>query len=298
MVDTGLTHRAAIPDPRSLDLHIVDVLIEERAKHLRHQPVVWWLIKTLLFPVLRYADAVRMADHIAALGGLEVFDWLLEELRLNTVVEGLEHVPRSGPCVVVANHPTGIVDGLALYQAIRPVRADLCYFANRDALRVAPRLSDLLIPVEWVVEKRSIAKTRDMWRYMKNAFDRQQAVVMFPSGRVAQRIGGRLVDRPWQPTTVNLVRKNAAPIVPLHVQAVNSFLFYFLAKVSQELKDMTLFNELLNKKGKTFRLTFGPPIAPDDLTGAPEDEILRLRRYIEDDLPRGTPWPGPSFSQR
>lgn len=270
--------------------HIVDVLIEERARKLRDSPLAWALIRAFLYPLLRYRDALAMADRIAGASALESFEYVTQLLDLQLDVKGLEHVPRQGACLLVSNHPTGIADGLALYQALKGVRDDLRYFANRDALRVSPGLAEKLIPVEWLVEKRSLAKTREMWREARHAFRREQMVVMFPSGRVAQRIDGKLVDRPWHDTTITIARRNAVPIVPLHMVARNSWLYYFFNGVRQELRDMTLFNELFNKRGKTFKLTFGPPISPEQVPDEPEVEIQRLRRYIEEDLPVGRFW--------
>ncbi len=79
--------------------------------------------------------------------------------------------------------------------------------------------------------------------------------------------------------------------MPLHVAAWNSWIYYFFAKTREELRDMTLFNELFNKRGKTFRLTFGPVIPHQELAGDPAVEIARLRQHIETDLPAGRPWP-------
>lgn len=270
--------------------HIVDILIEERAKDLRKNPLIWALIRAFVYPLLRYRDAIAMADAIATLSGRETFDHVIDLLRLRLDVRGLEHVPRSGACVLVSNHPTGIADGLALHKAVRDVRTDLRYFANRDALRVNPRLGEMLVPVEWVLDKRSLAKTREMLKDARAAFARGEMVVMFPSGRVAQLKGTRLIDRPWHDTTINLARRNQAPIVPLHISAWNSWIYYFFARVREEIRDMTLFNELFNKRNQVFKLTFGPPIPHEHFSGDPAAEIQRLRQYIEHDLPAGRGW--------
>ena len=270
--------------------HIVDVLIEERARHLRGNPAAWFLIQTLLYPVLRYKAAVKMADQIAALSGRQVFELVARQLRLKLEIQGLEHVPRAGACMIVANHPTGIVDGVALFEALKGVREDLCFIANRDALRVSPGLADVVIPVEWVIEKRTLAKTREMWRLARTAFDAGKAVVMFPSGRVAQLRGLRLIDREWQSASLAFATRNDAPIVPLHIRAWNSLIYYFFSRTSPELRDMTLFNELLNKRGTKFGLKFAPVIPHTDLLGDPEQEIIRLRNYVERGLPRGESW--------
>ena len=44
-------------------------------------------------------------------------------LRYNT--EGIEHIPTSGPCVVVSNHPHGMTDGLILGDILTSIRPDV-----------------------------------------------------------------------------------------------------------------------------------------------------------------------------
>jgi putative hemolysin len=72
---------------------------------------------------------------------------------------------------------------VAVYQALRPVRPDLFFFANADALRVSPRLGEVLAPVEWVEAKRTREKTRDTLIRARAAFEAERAVVIFPAGR-------------------------------------------------------------------------------------------------------------------
>jgi hypothetical protein len=164
---------------------------------------------------------------------------------------------------VVANHPTGIADGIAVFDAIRARGADAVFFANADALRVSPRLGEAVIPVEWVVAKRTREKTRATLAAAKEAFEAERCVVMFPAGRLSRVApDGSVTDPEWAPTAASLARKYAAPIVPIHVAGPNSTLFHLFDRVSKELRDITLFHELLNKKRKAFQLKVGKPIPP------------------------------------
>jgi putative hemolysin len=284
------------PIPKSLaeeDLagaHIVDVLITERAKRLRDRKRVWQAVRRWLFPMLRYGEAMRMADRLRDLGGEEIFEHMAEDMALDLAVSGVEHVPAEGPVLLVGNHPTGIVDGFAVWRAIRARRPDLCYFANRDALRVAPRLIDVLIPVEWVEEKRSVQKTREMTRRMVQAFRDEAAVVMFPSGKLAKMTPRGLRERAWLPSTVHILRRHKLPVVPMRIEARNSWLYYFFSVVSPELRDMTLFHEMLNKKGARFSVEFGPPIPHEAIEGGEDEAIARLQAYVEDAMPQGVSW--------
>lgn len=277
--------------------HIVDILIEERAAHLVAHPLVWSSLRQVLFPLLKYRRAVEMADQISQMPGLAALDWLRQTLRLDVRVTGHANIPKSGRAMIVANHPTGIADGIAVYQALKQVRDDISFFANSDALRVSPRFIETLIPVEWVLEKRTVAKTKLMLKRAANAFAANQAVVMFPSGRLARLSTNGLVERPWFDSCITMMRKYKAPIVPLNVQARNSVLFYIFSALNGELRDMTLFNEMLNKSNRPFRLTFGAPIQPDEIEGSPQEAVEKLKRHITEGLPAGHDWTSSTRTQ-
>ncbi|MGZ6017190.1 MAG: 1-acyl-sn-glycerol-3-phosphate acyltransferase, partial [Phenylobacterium sp.] len=192
----------------------------------------------------------------------------------------------SGRLVVVCNHPTGIADGIAIYDALKPVRPDICFYANSDAHRVSPRFTDVLIPVEWVEAKRTRERTRETLILTREAMEAGRMLVIFPAGRLARRQpDGLLSDPPWQPSAVSLARKYETPVIPIHVSGPWSGLFHFFNRFSNELRDMTLFHEFLNKQGRAYVLTVGAPIPPEALSGEPADEILRLKAYVERVLP-------------
>lgn len=284
MADLGEMGKAP-PGLIELDLapfpHIVDQLIAERGEKIvssRH----WPLIKPILYKILRYKEAVRMADDLAPLSGTAAMDYCSRLLSLDLDVSGLDNVPREGGFIAIANHPTGIADGVAVYDALRRVRPDIAIFTNRDAVRVNPRLSDYLIPVEWREELRDRTKSRETLRLSTRAFAEGRAVVIFPSGRIAYWADGKLNERPWQTSAVTLARRQGVPILPINVGARNSWLFYWFANSGfTEMRDMTVFHELLNKKGKTFRIRFGKLIANDRICeGDPAEVAQRLQEHV------------------
>jgi len=260
--------------------HIVDVLIAERAPKLTGG-AVWPVVRPSLYALLGYQRARAMADAIAPLGGQAALDFVADLLAVKVQVHGLDRIPKTGRLVLISNHPTGIADGIAVYDAIRPVRPDLIFFANSDALRVSPRLTETIIPVEWVEEKRTRERTRDTLTRAKAAFDAERALVIFPAGRLARRERGVLTDPPWQTSAFSLARKYDAPIVPMHLTGPWSYLFHLFDRFSQELRDITLFHELLNKRGQEFSLIVGRPIAPAALDVDAATASLRVKAYVE-----------------
>lgn len=259
--------------------HIVDVLIEERAHRLRASPL-WPVYKSLLYPLLLYKPAVKMADEIAARPARGVFDYISDLLSLDVKVSGLEHLPQDGRVLIASTHPTGIPDGVAMFDAIKQRRPDMTFFANRDALRAAPGLEDMIIPVEWVQAKRTAARSRETLESAIKAFQDEKCVVLFPSGRLAfMDDGKKLTEQEWLTSIAIFARKYDCPVVPAHIEMRNSALYYWFWKLNTELRDITLFHELLNKKDKTYRITFGPKIESAALKGDAKNVTDALRRH-------------------
>lgn len=265
--------------------HIVDVLIAERAPRLSASPA-WPFLRPLLHALLDYGKARRMADAIAPLSGPAALEHVSGLLSLQVAAEGLDRIPRTGRVVVICNHPTGIADGVAVYDALKDVRPDVCFYANSDAHRVASRLDEVLIPVEWVEAKRTRERTRLTLQRTREALEAERCLVIFPAGRLARRQpDGRLADPPWMASAATLARRHAAPVAPAHLAGPWSTLFHLFNRISPELRDITLFHELLNKRGRAFTLTLGPLIPPGALDGDPADATLRLKAYVERMLP-------------
>ena len=272
-----------LPDAERDDVHIVDVLIEERCPSFAGH-WSWPLLRPILFGMLGYRRAVKMADYIEKLRGRDSFDYLVEDLDIGLDLHQFDRIPATGRVIIAANHPTGLADGVAMWEALKRIRSDILFFANADAIRVSPRMVDVIIPVEWVAEKRSPAKAKETLRRAKEAFKAEKCVVIFPSGRLAAMEEDGLIERPWFQTVATLARKQKCPIIPVHVNARNSWLFYFLSKVSGELRDITLFYELLNKKGSRFEMTAGEPIQPEDLAGDVQLVTEELKNYVAYEL--------------
>jgi putative hemolysin len=275
---SSLARRRAAP-------HIIDVLIEERAPKLAASPL-WPLIRPPLYAVLGYRKARRMAEAIAPLPGRAALDYASDLLSLKVEARGLERLPTAGRLILIANHPTGIADGVALYDVVRPVRPDVVFYANADAHRIAPAFDEVLIPVEWVDEKRTRERLRLTLTMTREAIEAERALAIFPAGRIARRgPDGGLADPAWAPSALSIARKYEAPIAPVHVTGPWSGLFHFFDRFSKELRDITVFHELLNKRGGAYRMIVGPLISPRDLPQDVGEATLALKRYIETVLP-------------
>ena len=252
--------------------HIVDTLIGERAPRLSSSPI-WPLIRPALYRLLDYRKARAMADHIAPLPGRQALDYVSDLLGVKVSVRGLDHVPATGRVVLICNHPTGIGDGVAVYDALKTRRPEVCFYANADAHRVSPGLGEVLIPVEWVEAKRTRERTRLTLNLTRQAMDAERALVIFPAGRLARKQkDGTLLDPPWMPSAVSIARKFEAPIIPMHLDGPWSTLFHLFNDYSAQDNVLVALPEVRRRGFDAWR-DLGADSAAQDKSSAVLDRV-------------------------
>ncbi|MEP1230329.1 MAG: 1-acyl-sn-glycerol-3-phosphate acyltransferase, partial [Litorimonas sp.] len=188
-------------------MHIVDELILERAPRLVNKPRLFKHIKPWLYRLLDYNKAVSVVDTIMPMTGRDAFDHITQRVNPDIRITGAENIPASGRCVIIANHPTGLADGMAVFKALAPRRPEHIYLANADALRVIPKGEDIIIPVEWVKDKRTHQKARQTLISTKKAIQNNTCVVIFPSGVLGKLTWRGIKDKPWQNSAAMLAKK-------------------------------------------------------------------------------------------
>jgi len=256
----------------------IDPLIEERAPWFMHQNAFVRAARAVLERLLNYDYTVDTATRVDSMKAQDGFTMLGDIIYKDVEVVGLHNVPRHGPALMVSNHPTGLADGVILYNALRRIRPDTYFFANKDVVRVMPQLDDIICPVEWRKDKRSHAKTRETMARCREAVAQNRLGVIFPSGRLAKRRGLSLHERPWMASAAMIARKLDLPVIPVHIRARNSVMFYLFDFIHPTLRDITLFHETLNKDRQPFRITIGEPISPSALPAKSEEGIEMLRK--------------------
>jgi len=256
----------------------VDPLIEERAPWLYRPGGHIRFVRGLLHLMLGYDKTVEIGARLSPMSSAELMDELALMIARNVEAHGIENIPETGPAIVVCNHPTGIADGIIMWSVLAQRRPDLFFFANRDAIRVMPQLEDIIAPVEWRKDKRSHSSNRETLTYAANAFSQDRLGVLFPSGRLAKRKGLRLYERPWMPSAAMLARKYKLPVVPMHIKARNSALFYLFDALHPTLRDITLFHEVINKSRHSFEVRADKPLDGGTLPKGAEAATDMLRR--------------------
>ncbi len=256
----------------------LDPLIAERAPWLFRDTRFSTLSRRILMSLLSYQRTVTLGELYDPWPAKRIMHHVAGLLARDLEVAGLDNLPRHGPALIVANHPTGIADGIMLYHSISPIRPDLFIYTNSDILRLLPQFQCMIAPVEWRRDKRTRAKTRETLEYTRTAINAGRIGVIFPSGRLAKRRGLRLHERDWIPSAAMIARKFNLPVIPLHIRARNSALFYLFDFIHPTLRDITLFYETLNKDRQPYRLRIGEPISPAALPEKSEEAIEVMKK--------------------
>jgi putative hemolysin len=110
-----------------------------------------WISRPLLRGFGRFSRLDEAGDFLAAhahLTGFAFVDAALAHLRVRYTVDQVERgrIPQTGRLLLVANHPAGAADALALLHLVGSVRRDVRIVAN-DVLCEFDGLRDLLLPV-------------------------------------------------------------------------------------------------------------------------------------------------------
>jgi putative hemolysin len=187
-------------------------------------------------------------------------------ITIETSATDLDHIPRVGPVIVAANHPHGMVDGLALMDALRRIRPDIRVLTNQLLARI-PELRDCCLFVDPFNGPGAEARSRAGLRAAHLWLRRGGALIVFPAGEVAhtRQANGSRTDSPWKPAMGRLAMATSAQVIPAFIRGGNSRLFYAAGRMHPALRTLLLPRELLKKRGSTITLRFGGPVSPPDL---------------------------------
>jgi len=267
-------------------MHPIDEIMEERCPNLMKNRIIWSLIRPTVFKIFKYYDAKKIVNNISKKSGFECFSYLTNFLQSNHNVHNIENVPKSGPIILAGNHPTGLTDGIVMFDVLKERRPDYTLYANSDMIKIAKGFQDIIIPVDWNEKNKSSEKSRMILKLTKDTLTKNKALLVFPSSRLSKRKGLHLYERPWVATIIKLSMKFNAPIIPFHMSGSNSLLFYVLEIFNTELKDISLFKELINKKNIKYNIKFGKPIEPFSVGHDFEKETKKIQNYVEYTLGR------------
>lgn len=185
-------------------------------------------------------------------------------IRLETPEAEIARIPLTGPLVVVANHPHGLVDGMVLAELVGRVRTDY-RILTRSLLTGVPEISRFLLPVPFPHEEGALEKNLDMRRRAMDHLADGGAIVVFPSGAVASARTpfGPAVEAEWNPFTAKMIQRSGASVLPVRFPGQNSRLYQLACLTSATLRQGLLLHEVVHALRRPQRPVIGQVIPPE-----------------------------------
>ncbi len=215
------------------------------------------LRRFLLMAVSRVVHEKTVNEFVAAnghLGAVEFTEKVLELFAVRYEVSGCdrENIPAHGPVLIVANHPLGALDALALVKLISEVRRDIRVVASGFLARLNP-LRPILLPVDNFGGK---TPRRDIENVIA-ALTAGHAVIIFPAGEVARASWNGIRDSRWNKGFLMMAKRAQAPLLPVHIDARNPLLFYLASMLHRTLGTLLLVHAMFARRKMTLRFRIG-----------------------------------------
>lgn len=267
----------------------------ERIFHERFPRLAEGRPRELARPVVellrRVACEERINAFLAETKGLVGFAFVeraieLLQLRYSVANTDRENIPVEGRVVIVANHPLGALDALALIHLVGSVRRDVKVLAN-DLLLQFTQLKPLLLPLPVFGGGSAHGGARAAYRALEN----DEALIVFPAGEVSRMRAAGVRDATWSPGFVRLALKTGAPVVPVHIAAQNSPVFYGVSMLAKPLSSLLLPREMFGAARARIELQVGenvPAAALTQSTQQPQRIAQQMRTHVYR-LPRRRP---------
>lgn len=214
------------------------------------------------------------------------------ELRLRYNEDALAQWPRTGPLVVVANHPFGVLDGLIICHIVSRVRKDFRVLTNAVLLR-AEEVKEFLLPVDFAETEEALKTNLKTRAEAKSHLMKGGCLVVFPAGGVSTTPTiwhKQATDAEWKNLTARLIAQAKAPVAPVYFAGQNSRLFQLASHISMTLRLSLLFKEVHDRIGSEVHIRLGDVVPYERIAGINQRQsVMDMLRDITYSLGGGVP---------
>ncbi|MFH0780516.1 MAG: lysophospholipid acyltransferase family protein [Pseudomonadota bacterium] len=258
----------------------IEQVVTEHYPALNQRKISGPIFKSLLRLLLREEVFQDFAERYPHLRGIEFIEQALDYFHLSFAVSDSEreNIPASGRVMIIANHPIGSLDGLALLKLVHEIRSDVKIVAN-DLLMMIEPLRPLLLPVQNMTGR----SRRKQIEQISEALASEQAVIMFPAGEVSRLSLRGIKDSHWYRGFLKIAENAKAAILPIHIAGHNSIPFYLASILAKPLSTMMLVGEMFRQEKKQLRMTVGaiiPYQAYSAMTLRRSDKVKLFKKHL------------------
>lgn len=224
----------------------------------------------------------RLYDILKDKVGKDFFDSFVRERGLKYIVfeEDLARIPKTGPFILVSNHPLGAIDGILMTKILTEIRPDFKIMGNFLLEKIEP-MRPYVIPVNPFENRKELKSSAAGMRGSLKHLEEGGCIGIFPAGEVSNRNNefSEILDKKWEKPALKLIKMAKVPVVPMYFHAKNSRLFYQMAKLHPNLQTLLLPSEMMHKREKPIRVRLGKPISVKVLED--HDSIEEMGEFLQ-----------------
>lgn len=210
------------------------------------------------------------------------------ELQVEFNRDALDQLPKEGRCILVANHPFGVLDGIVACWLVSQVRNDFKILTNA-LLNRAQEIKPYLLPIDFEETKEALETNLRSRAESKALLDKGGVLIIFPGGTVSTTptvLARKARDPEWKNFTAKMILQGKAPVVPIFFAGQNSRLFQVASHLSMTLRLSLLFKEVHDRIGGALQFRIGQRIPYEELATIKDRtklmEFLREKTYALD----------------
>ena len=216
-------------------------------------------------PLLRL---IRKFEKKGVEEGLIFFTQTLEFMGIDllTPAEQVDNIPATGPLIVVANHPHGMVDGMVMAQLVGRKRDDFLIL-TRSLISGVKEISQFMLPVPFPHEEDSFNESLKMRKKAMDHLKAGGAIILFPAGEVSSSRTwfGPAIESEWNPFTAKMIQRSGATVLPIFFPGQNSRLYLIANLISATMRQGLLLHEVVHSLNKPQSPVVGKPLSADEL---------------------------------
>ena len=225
-------------------------------------------IASAIMKITKINEVNKLYDKLKNTEGRAFFDHFIKELNIKylTFEEDLAKIPKTGPFILVSNHPLGAIDGVLMCKILTEIRPDFKVMGNFLLSKIEP-MAPFVISVNPFEKRKEAYSSMSGMREALRHLSEGKCLGIFPAGEVSNKNNefGEILDKEWEETALKLIKKAKVPVVPMYFHAKNSRIFYNAAKIHQDLQTLMIPTEMMNKREKPIKIRIGKPVAPKTL---------------------------------
>lgn len=252
----------------------VDDVVSAHFPALEGKPWLRRPVSMVLRRLLHEREFQDFGAEYPHLRGLDFVEQVLEYFDFSFSVRDSERerIPAQGRVVIIANHPIGSLDGLALIKLVSEVRPDVKVVSNQ-LLMAIEALHPLLLPVNNMGGGSAKDKLRNIHKHLVA----EGALIIFPAGEVSRLRPQGVRDTRWQDGFLRIARLSRSPVLPVFLDGKNSSVFYSLSMLYKPLSTLLLVTEMFKQRARHLPVRIGEMIPVD----AWHDQPISLKQQIK-----------------